>query len=433
MILLFIISGAIFLMSTNDLVSIFLSIELQSYGLYLLSAIYRNSELSTTGGLIYFLLGGFSSCFILLGLSLLYANSGTTNMDGLYIIASLSDINSLYKPYYINFSLLIFCIGFLFKVSAAPFHFWSPDRGPGKSSLFGSKLPNSGNTLELLVPSRNWKIVGGWINHSCKVTSQKASEKNVGNRGSKSVILKNIAVKEQRVYGSWYGDGKTSLGRSILNSLFLNYWIRILTGANRVINKFHNSRLYTSIAIQHNLIINPWFVTGFSDAEACFTLSVIKSKERKVGWHVYLSFQITLHTKDKALLEQIQSYFGGAGSITRHRSESIHYSIQSVENLIVILNHFDKYPLITQKWADYQLFQQALMLIQNKERLTIEGLSKIVAIKASMNTGLSDELKAAFPDITPVQRPNVLNCRIKDPNWCRWICYRRRVFLHKNL
>ena len=83
LILLFVVSGAIFLMSTNDLVSIFLSIELQSYGLYLLSTIYRNSELATTGGLIYFLLGGLSSCFILLGCSLLYANSGTTNMDGL--------------------------------------------------------------------------------------------------------------------------------------------------------------------------------------------------------------------------------------------------------------------------------------------------------------------------------------------------------------
>jgi NADH-ubiquinone oxidoreductase chain 2 len=127
LVLLFIISGAIFLMSTSDLVSVFLSIELQSYGLYLVSTIYRNSELSTTGGLIYFLLGGLSSCFILLGTSLLYANSGTTNMDGLYIITSISDINDntnfWYKPYYINFSLLIFSVGFLFKVSAAPFHF----------------------------------------------------------------------------------------------------------------------------------------------------------------------------------------------------------------------------------------------------------------------------------------------------------------------
>ncbi len=130
LIILFIVTGAIFLMSTNDLVSIFLSIELQSYGLYILSTIYRNSELSTTGGLIYFLLGGLSSCFILLGTGLLYANSGSTSLDSLYIITSISDINSVdlwYKPYYINLSLVIFTIGFLFKISAAPFHFWSPD------------------------------------------------------------------------------------------------------------------------------------------------------------------------------------------------------------------------------------------------------------------------------------------------------------------
>lgn len=130
LILLFIITGAIFLMSTNDLVSIFLAIELQSYGLYILSSIYRNSELSTTGGLMYFLLGGLSSCFILLGTGLLYANSGSTSLDSLYIITSISDINGTdlwYSPNYINFALILFTTGFLFKVSAAPFHFWSPD------------------------------------------------------------------------------------------------------------------------------------------------------------------------------------------------------------------------------------------------------------------------------------------------------------------
>src|SRR6201999_62033 len=94
LIILFIITGAVFLVSTSDLVSIFLSIELQSYGLYLLSSIYRNSESATQGGLTYFLLGGLSSCFILLGTSLLYANSGTTNLDGVYVITSLSDISN---------------------------------------------------------------------------------------------------------------------------------------------------------------------------------------------------------------------------------------------------------------------------------------------------------------------------------------------------
>jgi len=133
LILLFIVSGAIFLMSSNDLITIFLSIELQSYGLYILSTIYRNSELSTTGGLIYFLLGGLSSCFILLGTGLLYANSGSTSLDSLYIITSISDIHNSttndlwYSPNYISLSLVIFTVGFLFKISAAPFHFWSPD------------------------------------------------------------------------------------------------------------------------------------------------------------------------------------------------------------------------------------------------------------------------------------------------------------------
>ena len=135
LILLFIITGATFLVSSSDIVSIFLSIELQSYGLYLLSTIYRNSELATSAGLTYFLLGGLSSCFILLGTSLLYANSGTTSLEGFYVITSLTDISRdstsdvlfWYKTNYLNFSLLIMSVGFLFKVSAAPFHFWSPD------------------------------------------------------------------------------------------------------------------------------------------------------------------------------------------------------------------------------------------------------------------------------------------------------------------
>ena len=143
LIILFIIIGAILLISSNDLVSIFLSIELQSYGLYLLSTLYRNSELATTSGLTYFLLGGLSSCFILLGTSLLYANSGTTSLESLYVILNISDIvenytNNIiywYKPHYINFSLLIMSVGFLFKVSAAPFHFWSPDVYDGMPTI----------------------------------------------------------------------------------------------------------------------------------------------------------------------------------------------------------------------------------------------------------------------------------------------------------
>ena len=131
LVMLFIVLGGTFLVSASDIVSIFLSIELQSYGLYLLCTLYRNSELSTSAGLVYFLLGGLSSCFILLGTSILYANSGTTSLDGYYVITGLSSIANeyasnmfdYYKPLYLNISLLIMSVGFLFKISAAPFHF----------------------------------------------------------------------------------------------------------------------------------------------------------------------------------------------------------------------------------------------------------------------------------------------------------------------
>lgn len=136
LIIQFIITGSILLISSSDLVSLFLSIELQSYGLYILCTIYRNSESSTASGLTYFLLGGLSSCFILLGIGLIYANSGTTYLDSFYIITNITNIlteNELNNPMtkdiasYIPYCLLLITIGLLFKMSAAPLHFWSPD------------------------------------------------------------------------------------------------------------------------------------------------------------------------------------------------------------------------------------------------------------------------------------------------------------------
>ena len=135
LIVIFIICGGVFLISTSNYISLFLAIELQSYGLYIICSLYRDSESATSGGLTYFLLGGLSSCFILLATSLLYTNSGTTYLDELYVISNLSDIstnlylilNCWYDNYYIDISLIIMSVGLLFKVSAAPFHFWSPD------------------------------------------------------------------------------------------------------------------------------------------------------------------------------------------------------------------------------------------------------------------------------------------------------------------
>jgi hypothetical protein len=81
---------------------------------------------------------------------------------------------------------------------------------------------------------------------------------------------------------------------------------------------------------------------------------------------------------------------------------------------LVIIPHFDKYPLLTHKRADFELFKPVANLMNRKEHLTTEGLHKIVSIKASINNGLSVALSEYFPDVIPVQRPEVQLLEISE-------------------
>lgn len=102
------------------------------------------------------------------------------------------------------------------------------------------------------------------------------------------------------------------------------------------------------------------------------------------------------------------------------KGEEIPYvlGVQSIKDLTnVIILHFDKYPLVGDKQADFLLFKSIVELMAQKKHLTIKGLHEIVSIRASMNRGLSDELVKAFPDITPVERPKLEVSETIDPYW----------------
>jgi len=135
LIALFSILGMSSLISSTDLVSMFLSLELQSFAVYILATIYRESESATAAGLKYFLLGSLSSALILLGSSLLYGFTGLTNFEGLYMLCSTTTTNHA-----IEISVLLMVVGLLFKVSAAPFHSWAPDVYDGVPTVVTSWL-----------------------------------------------------------------------------------------------------------------------------------------------------------------------------------------------------------------------------------------------------------------------------------------------------
>ena len=97
----------------------------------------------------------------------------------------------------------------------------------GMSPVVGDKLSNSGDALKLLIPNYIRKIICGWTNYSGMVTSQKIDERKMGYRGSKSVILNNVAVKEQRVDGGWCSSLLHL--RCTLKGFERNYQVRILS------------------------------------------------------------------------------------------------------------------------------------------------------------------------------------------------------------
>ena len=188
LIALFSILGGSFLLSSGDLLSMYLSIELQSFGLYILATIYRDSGSATSAGLKYFLLGGLSSCLILLGAALVYNFTGLTNFESIYSLISVLSMTSevavevsnllpsspsltgdwsgseaLELVGNLSFSdnisqglslgLIFIIIGFLFKIAGAPFHNWAPDvydESPTNVTIWLTVMPKISIILFLL-------------------------------------------------------------------------------------------------------------------------------------------------------------------------------------------------------------------------------------------------------------------------------------------
>ena len=120
--------GMIFMAAANDLIMIFLGLELMSIALYVLAGFRKSRFESNEAGLKYFLLGAFASGFFLYGVALVFGATGSTNLSaiGSYLMGS----PALQTPLVAIGSLLVF-VGFAFKVSLVPFHMWTPDAYEG--------------------------------------------------------------------------------------------------------------------------------------------------------------------------------------------------------------------------------------------------------------------------------------------------------------
>lgn len=174
--------------------------------------------------------------------------------------------------------------------------------------------------------------------------------------------------------------------------------------------------LFSTLGTTEQVKLPAWFITGFADAEGSFMTLVRATSTRQIGWKVENVFTIALHKKDLALLEDLKNFLGVSGRINLE-GDKYKLRVSSKEDLTKIIVHFDNYPLISQKLADYLLWKQAVNLVFEGRHLTLEGVQEIVNIKASINLGLTENLNKAFPNTIPVARPAVENFTDPDPNW----------------
>lgn len=162
--------------------------------------------------------------------------------------------------------------------------------------------------------------------------------------------------------------------------------------------------------------LDPWWVTGFSDAEGCF--SVIVEILGPSKWRVRVSFEINLHEKDENILKQIQSFFKVGGVYNRKDRKLSVFRVSNVQFLKdIIIPHFSQYPLLSQKQADFLLWSKVVLMIIDKTHLTTTGFLSILSIYSSINRGVSLKVATRYPNIKPVIRPRVSLPAQLNPNW----------------
>jgi hypothetical protein len=138
-------------------------------------------------------------------------------------------------------------------------------------------------------------------------------------------------------------------------------------------------------------------------------IRIKKAPKNKTRWQIEANFCINLHKKDEGLLKLFQTYFKGIGRIGKERNGCCDFTISSLNQILIeVIPHFDKYPLITPKLADYIFFKKVVMMMKGGEHLTVEGVQAIVNIRATLNRGLTPVLIKAFPDSVAVPRPLTL-------------------------
>ncbi len=213
---------------------------------------------------------------------------------------------------------------------------------------------------------------------------------------------------------------------------------------------FRRLRFSTTI-LKYSSQLHPEWITGFTDGEGSFCVRIYKAKGYKLvppgalppvrdkpapglGWRLVPFFQIKLNARDEDILYRIKEYFGGvvpaaalkaAGTcgaptplgIIGFEKNFAKFTVEKLSDIVdIVIPHFEAYPLLTKKFADFELFKQIVLIKNNESPLSEQGFINILNLRYNLNRGISEELKELYPNLVPVARPEVPEREIQ-PEW----------------
>jgi hypothetical protein len=130
--------------------------------------------------------------------------------------------------------------------------------------------------------------------------------------------------------------------------------------------------------------LDPQWVAGFVDGEGCFHVSINRHAKMTIGWQVLPEFRIVQHSRDVAVLNRLQEFFGAGKVVVNHDTRK-ELRIRRLDELNEVVLFFNRYQLRTKKHRDCELFAEILSLMEKGEHLTQEGLVKIAKLCWAMN------------------------------------------------
>lgn len=148
--------------------------------------------------------------------------------------------------------------------------------------------------------------------------------------------------------------------------------------------------------IKNNLNLNPWQITGFTDAEGGFFCSISISDNFKVK--IKLEFKVTQKNHSESILYQFKEFFECGNIVIDNRETNTKkYQVTSLSNIIdKIIPHFEAYPCLTSKYLNFKDWKEIALMMSNKQHLDSKGLDKIKELKAKLNKSRSFEDKYEY-------------------------------------